>query len=152
MTDEQTITESEAEAIAADEPAPDAGDGGAGKKTLGLERWVQLGYVVTAMLLVWLYQNVISAVWYIYADPNDSLVTLGAVVLGFATTVVLYKHAALNQLSHEVADELSKVTWPTRRETNSHTVVVIITSLIASVFLAFFDTLWGKLTDLIYKV
>lgn len=152
--DSSTITETEDDLSmdGSDAPAPDEGDGGAGKKTLGLERWVQLGYVATALLLVWLYQNVITAVWYNFADPNESLATLGAVVLGFITTGVLYRHEALNQLSHEVAEELSKVTWPTRRETNSHTVVVIITSLIAAMFLAFFDTVWGKLTDLIYKV
>jgi len=128
------------------------GDGGAGKKTLGLERWVQLGFVVGALLLFWLLENVVSAVWYIFADPNDLLVTFGSLLGGVAAAIALYRHRALNQMSHEVAEELSKVTWPTRKETSSSTVVVIVTSIIAAIFLGVFDAIWSQFTDLVYKV
>ncbi len=151
----------ETEATLADEQnlADEAGmlasgsdDGGAGKKTLGLERWVQLGFVAAALMLVWLSGHVISSVWYVFADPSESIVTFASVIVGILSAILLYKHATVNTLSHEVADELSKVTWPTRQETSSSTVVVIVTSLIAALFLGFFDTIWSWVTDLVYKV
>jgi preprotein translocase SecE subunit len=127
-------------------------ESGAGKKTLGLERWVQLGFAVTALLLVWLSGHVISTVWYIFADPSEPVVTAASVIFGIGTAVVLYRSPSVYALSTEVADELSKVTWPTRQETTNSTVVVIVTSIIAAVFLGFFDAIWSAVTDLVYKV
>jgi len=125
---------------------------GAGKKTLGLERWVQLGFVVTALMLVWLSGHIISTVWYIWADPSEPVVTAASVIFGIGASIALYRSPSVYALSLEVADELSKVTWPTRQETTSSTVVVIVTSIIAAVFLGFFDAIWSAVTDLVYKV
>jgi preprotein translocase subunit SecE len=129
-----------------------AEDAGAGKKTLGLERWVQLVFVVTALLLVWLYDNIINSVWYLFADPSESMVTALAVLAGTVTSAVLYRHKASNALTHDVVEELSKVTWPTRKETSSSTVVVVVASVIAAFVLFMFDTVWSAVTDLVYKV
>lgn len=130
----------------------DAEAGGAGKKTLGLERWVQLGFAVTAMMLVWLSGHIISTVWYIWADPSEPVVTAASVIFGIVVAIILYRTPSVYTLSQEVADELSKVTWPTRQETTNSTVVVIVTSIIAAVFLGFFDAIWSTVTDLVYKV
>jgi preprotein translocase subunit SecE len=54
-------------------------------------------------------------------------------------------------LASECVTELSKVAWPTRRETGAATLVVIITVIIASVFLGVFDFLWASLTGLLYS-
>ena len=48
--------------------------------------------------------------------------------------------------------ELSKVSWPTRKETWSQTIVVIIVSIIAAVILGVFDAVWAQITDFIYDV
>ena len=87
-----------------------------------------------------------------FADPSDTVVTAVSVIGGPLVSIFAYRHPGLNQLSFEVAEELSKVTWPTRRETSSSTVVVIITSIIAAGVLGFFDAVWSALTDLVYKV
>ena len=50
----------------------------------------------------------------------------------------------------EIVVELSKVTWPTRKELSASTVVVIILSVIASIILGLFDFFWAWCTDLIY--
>ena len=126
--------------------------GGAGKKTLGLERWVQLGYVACALLLIWLSGHLISTIWYFWADPSEPVVTAASVVFGIVATIGLYRNASVYALSLEVADELSKVSWPTRQETTNSTIVVIVTSIIAAVFLGFFDAIWSTVTDLVYKV
>ncbi|HEY6877771.1 MAG TPA: preprotein translocase subunit SecE [Polyangiales bacterium] len=128
----------------------DEGHMGAGKRTIGLERWVQLGFMAAAILLVWLFDHVINAIWYIFADPNESVVTAGAVVLGLVATVILYRNASVYSLVHGVTEELSKVAWPTRKETSSSTIVVVVTSLVAAAVLFLFDSVWSAVTDLVY--
>ena len=143
-TDEESDAALDAEAEAAVE--------GAGKRTLGLERWVQIGYMVVALLLVWLSGNLISAIWYAFADPNEAIVTVVSVVVGLLGAVALYRYQPANQLATEIADEMSKVSWPTRKETSNSTVVVVVTSIVAALMLFMFDTIWSAVTDLVYKV
>lgn len=126
--------------------------GGAGKRTLGLERWVQIGFIAFALLLVWLLGNLISSVWYVFADPDESIVTLASVVLGIVTVILLYRNRGVHEFATEIADELSKVTWPTRKETSNSTVIVVVTSVVAALMLFLFDSVWSAVTDLVYKV
>lgn len=127
-------------------------DGGAGKKTLGLERWVQLAFMVAALLLIWLFDNIINGVWYLFADPTEWIATFGAVGAGIVTAILLYRTAAVYGLVHDVTEEMARVTWPTRKETSSSTVVVVVTSIVAAVVLFLFDSVWSALTDFVYKV
>jgi preprotein translocase subunit SecE len=157
MSDEQLDTESEEQNAADDSDGALAGVGdeegaGAGKRTLGVERWVQLGFLATGLMFIWLYGHIISTAWYFFADPNEAVVSAGGVLAGIATAVMLYRHAPTHTLATEVADELTKVTWPTRKETSSSTVVVIVTSIIAAAMLGVFDAVWSAVTDLVYKV
>ena len=50
----------------------------------------------------------------------------------------------------EVADELSKVTWPTKKEVQNSTLVVVLTTLFATVFFALMDQFWRFITDKVY--
>jgi preprotein translocase subunit SecE len=136
--------------IAGDELVP--AEEGAGKKTLGLERWVQLAFVAAALLLIWLADHLISGIWYLFADPDEVLVSVGAVAVGILGAILLYRNLPAYTLVHDVVEELSKVTWPTRKETSQATVVVVVTSLIAALMLFTFDSLWSAVTDLVYKV
>jgi preprotein translocase subunit SecE len=129
-----------------------AADEGAGKKTLGIERWVQLAFVVAALTLIWLADHLISGIWYLFADPDEALVSVGAVVAGILGTILLYQNRPSYTLVHDVVEELSKVTWPTRKETSQSTVVVVITSVVAALILFMFDSVWSAVTDLVYKV
>jgi preprotein translocase subunit SecE len=160
-TDEEDTSEDEVEtsglvaappsdAIVAD--AEDEGHLGAGKRTIGLERWVQLGFMIAAIMLVWLFDHLINAIWYVFADPNESVVTAAAVVCGLIGSVILYRSAPVYGVVHGVAEELSKVAWPTRKETSSSTVVVVVTSIVAALMLFLFDSVWSAVTDLVYKV
>ena len=49
----------------------------------------------------------------------------------------------------EVSVELKKVSWPTRQQTVSATVVVIILTIIISVFLGIVDLVLGRLVGTI---
>jgi len=150
--DELVSARSDADDALLAEEAAETDDGGAGKKTLGLERWVQLGFMIVALMFVWLFDHVIATIWYNFADPNEAIVTLCAVVAGFIATAMLYRHKGTNDLAHEVADEMSRVTWPTRKETSNSTVIVVVTSVITAAVLFLFDTVWSAVTDLVYKV
>ena len=52
--------------------------------------------------------------------------------------------------TYEVAEELSKVTWPSRKEVTNSTTVVVLTTVFATVFFALMDRFWGFVTDKIY--
>lgn len=63
-----------------------------------------------------------------------------SLLLGAGVFFVLYRNPKANTFMNEVAVELlTKVTWPTSKDTGSATVVVIITVVLAGVTLAFFD-------------
>jgi preprotein translocase subunit SecE len=156
---ESDVTEADAEASVegGDELAPGSDESlsqeeGAGKKTLGTERWVQLAFVATALLLMWLFDNAITGLWYLFADPTEWIVTFGAVFLGVAGAIMLYRTPAAYGLVHDVAEEMARVSWPTRKETSQSTIVVVVTSIVAAIMLFLFDSVWSAVTDLVYKV
>jgi preprotein translocase subunit SecE len=150
-TSDASDEEQEAQ-LAAEAEASEDDASGAGKRTLGVERWVQMGFIAVALLMVWLFDNLISTIWYIWADPNESLVTAGSVLLGVVTAMLMYRNPASHGFAHEIAEELAKVAWPSRKETSNSTVVVVVTSIICAIMLFLFDTIWSSVTDLVYKV
>ena len=119
-------------------------------RSLGLERWVQFAFVVLAGVTFFLSDKLIAVVWTYFSEPDATIVTGIAAIVGILAGYLLYRHPKVRPLADEVAGELSKVTWPSRRETWYSTVVVIVASIIAAVYLGAFDTLWSAFTDLIY--
>ena len=132
-------------------------------KTLGLERWVQFAFVLAGglalfigdKLLVFLYDIAASLGgrhgWWTLPAPNATIITGVAAIIGVATGFGLYLHPKVKPLADEVAGELSKVTWPTRPETWRNTVIVIVMSFLAALYLGIFDAVWSTFTDLIYS-
>ncbi|MEM8609962.1 MAG: preprotein translocase subunit SecE [Myxococcota bacterium] len=127
--------------------------------TLGVERWVQFAYFGLAITLAWFLIKSSTAVWAILADtvnsvpePNSTLISVGAGLIAIIAGVIAYRSDKIHTFVTEVCVELSKVTWPTRSETWSQTIIVLIVSVIAAVILGVFDTVWSKITDLIYDV
>lgn len=119
--------------------------------TLGPERWVQFAFVLLAGATFFVGDKLIDYVWGFFAQPNTTVVSGAAAILGILVGYLAYRHPKLNPMAHEVAAEMSKVTWPSRQETWSSTLVVIITSIIAAAYLGAFDAIWSAFTDLIYK-
>lgn len=52
----------------------------------------------------------------------------------------------------ETRAELSKVSWPTRQEATTLTIVVLVTVLVSSIFLGAFDYLFAWLFGLIIGI
>ena len=123
-------------------------------RTLGLERWVQFAFVAIAVITFFISGKLITFIWELLGEyagaPKATLITAVAAVIGVLTGFLLYRRSDVKDRADEVAGELSKVTWPTREETWRNTVVTVVTSIIAAVYLGLFDTLWGTFTDLIY--
>ncbi|MDH3653154.1 MAG: preprotein translocase subunit SecE [Myxococcales bacterium] len=127
--------------------------------TLGVERWVQFAYAACAITLAWFLIKSSTAVWTILADnvdavpePDSTMIAVGAGLIAFISAVIAYRSTKIHTFVLEVCVELSKVSWPTRKETWSQTVVVLIVSVIAAIILGVYDAVWSHITDLIYNV
>jgi preprotein translocase SecE subunit len=109
-------------------------------------------FVAVFLLLLWVLDKVITIAWDRFSEPKPELVTAIAAVIATGVIMVLYRNAKVSRATHEVVGELAKVSWPSRKETQVSTVVVIITSIIAAAIVGAFDAAWSAITDLIYKV
>jgi preprotein translocase subunit SecE len=147
-----------------EEQDPSNRDGGSGKgggggiepavgsrALLGLDRWVQYVFVVVAAFLLWFLDKVATLIWQNFAEPPTVAITATAAVISVAATIALYRNERTQTLVTDVVAELSKVTWPSRKETYASTLVVIVTSLIAAGVVGAFDFVWSFFTDLLYK-
>lgn len=121
-----------------------------GTRGFSIDRYIQGAFAVLALVLFWVLQQSIVLVWNLFTEPNVTIATAAAAVLAIGGAFGLYRHERFSQLAREIAVELSKVTWPTREETQISTVVVIVTSVVAALFLGVFDALWSAITDLLY--
>lgn len=120
--------------------------------TLGLERWVQFAFIGAALFAFWFLDHLIFAIWNLVEEPDPTLVSAVAALVAVVGAFVSYRAPTVNEWAHEVAAELSKVTWPGRRQTWSATVVVLIVTAIAASLLGVMDAAWAWVTDLIYDV
>ena len=125
--------------------------------TLGLMKYVHAIFFGGAIVVGWLFIKVIETVWtslnltFAAVPPPSNWVTIGLGGGGAcALAFYLWRHPKVNRLAVEIVTELSKVTWPTRKELSASTVVVIILSVIAAIILGLFDFFWAWATDLIY--
>jgi preprotein translocase subunit SecE len=124
---------------------------GHARATLGLTRWVQYVFVLTAAFILWFLDKVATLVWQNFAEPPAALLTAFSAVIAIGATIALYRNERVHTLVIDVVAELDKVTWPSRRETYASTIVVIVTSLIAAAIIGAFDYVWSLVTDLLYQ-
>lgn len=124
--------------------------------TLGIERWVQFSFIGGALVFFWMLDHLLANVadWVTrkanMAELPPTAVTAIAAVGGIAGAWAMYQNPKINRFSREVAVELARVTWPTRKETTNNTVIVLIVSVVAAVILGVMDALWSTLSDFVY--
>ena len=113
-------------------------------------KWTHVMFAVGGLILAWLLIKLGEWIWGYFGKPNGLL--LGAICFGLAgtATLVAWRNEQVIGLASEVAGELKKVTWPSRKELVSSTVVVIVTTVISSVVLGVFDGVWSWVTRMIY--
>lgn len=150
--DQTKIEEAELEEAALEVSPQQSESGGGQAQSLGLGRWVQFAFIAAALVMFWLFDHLISTVWDFFAEPDTTLISVVSIVMAITLAVVGYRNAQMRSGAYNIAHELSRVTWPSREETWSATVVVVLTSIVAALILFVFDAAWSSLTDLIYDV
>ncbi|MBK6692039.1 MAG: preprotein translocase subunit SecE [Myxococcales bacterium] len=85
-------------------------------------------------------------------EPRDDILIILSAGVGAAAAVYYWRRTRARQLAEEVAQELSKVTWPTKQEVTNSTTVVIVTTAVATVFFALMDRFWSFITNFVYGI
>ncbi len=124
------------------------------------ERMVNLSFVAAALLLWFLGAHLFAGAFDLFRPEWDAsiigrefrLSNLLGIVLGIAGGIYLFRHEKMFSLAHEIAGELRKVTWPSGAETRLSTVVVMVTTVLVSICLAFFDFIFSHAAALVYGI
>ncbi len=120
------------------------------------QKWVNLGLLGAATALFLLFSQVFRMVWdwggwAVAADwPIEPVYLISfflAVVMAFGARW----SKPINGFINEVALELSRVTWPQRKETIGSSGVVIVLVGVAAVVLFIIDLVWGTATRGLFK-
>lgn len=134
---------------------------------LGSQRYVMAGFFVAGLIAAYLFGKIVHGLWayvsnkdwfsqtfpVLTAVPDDDKQTYGTIlgaILALAFMVRTYRKAEVRAWSEDVAAELAKVKWPTKKDVSNSTIVVIAASTIATVYLALLDRLWAAVTNLVY--
>lgn len=124
--------------------------------------WVITGYIVGRTLeLIW--SRLAAKDWFVETLPQLAAVphegdlvsresislVVGAVIAG-GVVLRYYTKADVRQWADEVAEQLTHVKWPTRKDVGNNTVVVMVASFVLTAYLTLLDRLWAFVTNLIY--
>ena len=115
-------------------------------------RIVNIGFGLLSLLFGLVLRQVVLVVWDYFRLPirddfafgiPEVIALVGGVALFFGLRA--YKKAV--DFSNEAVLELSKVTWPDKKETVFSAAIIIVLVGIASLILTGFDFVWGTLTQ-----
>lgn len=167
------VTAAESGAIVPEGAADASGAGGsddeeeASASTLGSERYVHAAFFVAGILAAYVASKTLVLAWNSLAnwpaavravpalvalseEQRDSYAMVAGAGVGTVTVVQAYRKENVRVWANEVAAELSKVTWPNREAVLNGTLVVVVASAIATVYVTILDRLWSFLTTLVY--
>lgn len=145
----------------------DEADGEAAATQLGTERYVIAAFFAAGMLLAYVLGRFIHSVWSTLANKDwfsqtlpalaavgdDDMSTYGTILGGVIALVVVlrtYRNPEIRTWTEEVASELAKVKWPTKKEVTNATFVVITATTVATLYLALLDRFWAFVTNIVY--
>jgi preprotein translocase subunit SecE len=134
---------------------------------LGATRYVLAGFFAAGIAITFLVTKVVLGGWNkladnswvgrqapfvsaIAEDDRGTYATLVGAAVGVSATIYAYRRADVRTWTSEVAAELAKVTWPSKKEVTNSTVVVIAAGTFATIYLALLDRFWGFVTNLVY--
>ena len=113
------------------------------------QKWVNLSYLAVAALVGYMVFTFSSQMVGAYDLESrvrsiDLVVRLLSIVAGAVLFFALFKNEKSNQFMNEVVVELTRVTWPSQKETTSATMIVIIMVLISGMILGLLDYVWTR--------
>jgi preprotein translocase subunit SecE len=123
----------------------------------GVQRYVVFAYLTFGVLLWATLSKILAALAFAVDAPDFeilgsqfTLTTLLGLAIAAGSSFVAFKNEKVYGFSAEVVSELKKVTWPTKEETRTATIVVIVTTVVIAMILGVFDAVWAALTGMIY--
>jgi preprotein translocase subunit SecE len=139
----------------------------AAARQLGTERYVMAGFFAAAILGAYVLGRAIHGIWAdlsnrdwfsralpaVAAIPDDDKSMYATVFAGFVAILVTlrtYRRPDVREWTDQVAAELMKVKWPTKKDVTNSTMVVIAASAVATLYLALLDRLWSFVTGIVY--
>lgn len=140
---------------------------GAAPTQLGTTRYVHAAFFAAAVLVAFVGSKVSTGLWNWLSDiplaveyvpqlvryddeVRDNVGLVAGAIIGLVTILRVYRKQNVRAWADAVAGELAKVTWPDRNAVANGTVVVVVASLIATVYVTILDKFWGFTTGLIY--
>jgi preprotein translocase subunit SecE len=118
---------------------------------------VYAAYFAGAIGIAFLMSKIIGFAWLklqgykpAIGEPRDEVVMPLAGLIGALVAAYYWYRSRARELAEEVAAEMSKVSWPSRTEVTNGTFVVIVTTVVSTVFFALMDKFWGFITNLVY--
>lgn len=135
--------------------------------SFGSERYVHAAFFVAGILAAYLSAKTIGMAWNSLAawptavravpqlvgfaeEQRESYSLVAGAGIGTLVVVQSYRKESVRTWANEVAAELSKVTWPTREAVLNGTLVVVVASALATVYVTILDRIWSFLTTLVY--
>jgi len=163
-TSESNALEGEAEAGAIDTDGEEVAEG---VVALGSERYVHAAFFLAGILAAFVASKTFVLVWNSLSgwsaavravpqlvsyteEQRDSIGLVVGAIVGALTVIQSYRKESVRTWANDVAAELSKVTWPTREAVLNGTVVVVVASALATVYVTILDRIWSFLTTLVY--
>lgn len=83
-------------------------------------------------------------------DQRDTWGHVVGGLIAIGALVYVYRRQDIRAWVNEAAAEMAKVTWPDKKEVTNGTIVVVVASLVATIYLALLDRFWGFVTNLVY--
>lgn len=163
-SDESAIEKAEASERESEEEAEDDAEPAA---QLGATRYVMAGFFAASIAIAYVLGRTLAAIWArlsearwfqtnmaaltrVGEEERAEITTVIGAIIAIGGAVYAYRRSDVRQWTDDVASELSKVSWPDKGEVTTSTVIVIVCSAFATVYLALLDRFWGFVTNLVY--
>ena len=138
-----------------------------GAGNLGASKYVHAAFFAVGILAAFLSSKMLNGAWTQLAEwpaavrtlpqlvafseeQRETYTLVGGAVLGAVGVLQAYRKESIRGWADEVATELSKVSWPNRDAVMNGTLVVIVASMIAALYVAVLDRFWSFLTTWVY--
>lgn len=123
---------------------------------MSISKWVNAIFIAIALVSFIVFDKTLKLIFDNVDALTDvafgnyvSVTTLIALGLAGVLTFLLYKRPDTFDYLSDVVIEMRKVTWPSWGETKRSTIIVIVFTIVLSLYLAVFDQVWKYLTDFI---
>jgi len=135
--------------------------------TLGATKYVHAAFFAVGILAAFLGSKILGGAWTrlsewpaaVRAVPQllafseeqrDTYCLVGGALIGAIGVLQAYRREGVRTWADEVATELARVSWPNREAVTNGTLVVIVASMIAALYVAVLDRFWSFLTTWVY--